>query len=62
MTKPVNADSIQKKPQATETAGRVFSVSLKGIPRVTAESRARLEAAARSPATARSNFPRIITD
>ncbi|UOD27681.1 hypothetical protein INH39_19475 [Massilia violaceinigra] len=62
MTKPVNADSIQQKPQSTETAGRIFSVSLQEIPRVSADSRARLEAAARRPATARRNFPTIITD
>lgn len=62
MTKPADADSIHQKPLSTETAGRIFSVSLKGIPRVTTEARARLEAAARQPATARRDFPTIITE
>lgn len=42
--------------------GRVFAVSLKGIPPVTTATRARLEAAARSPDSKRHDYPRLLTD
>ena len=47
------------KPASDLAAGRVFSISMKGIPRVTAEIRARLEAAARDPNTKRRSYPQI---
>ena len=47
---------------AKATPGRVFTISMKGIPRVSAETKARLEAAARAPSSKRRNYPRLVTD
>lgn len=63
------ADSTAfKKPAGTPkfaakaTAGRVFTISMKGIPRVSAETKARLEDAARAPASKRRDYPRLVTE
>jgi hypothetical protein len=54
-----------KKPEQTPgpgtkaAAGRVFAISLKGIPRVDAQAKARLEAAARSPSSKRRDYPQL---
>ncbi len=50
------------KPATPTQAGRVFKISLKGIPRVDAKTKARLEAAARSPGSARRDYPQVIAD
>ena len=41
--------------------GRVFTLSLKGIPRVTAEGKKRLETAARA-STKRRDYPQLVTE
>lgn len=57
-----------KKPAETPrlaikaTAGRVFAISLKGIPRVDAQAKARLEAAARSPGSKRRDYPHLAVE
>ena len=59
------ADSTAlKKPKlaAKATPGRVFTISMKGIPRVSAETKARLEAAARAPSSKRRDYPRLVTE
>jgi hypothetical protein len=50
------------KPAPNSVVGRVFSISLKGIPRVNAETRARLEAAARVPNSKRRSYPQLGTE
>lgn len=50
------------KPAPKSAAGRVFSISLKGIPRVNAETRTRLEAAARAPNSKRRAYPQLVTE
>ena len=50
------------KRAAQATTGRVFTISMKGIPRVSAETKARLEAAARTPASKRRDYPRLVTE
>ena len=42
--------------------GRVFTISLKGIPRVDAQAKARLEAAARSPNSKRHDYPQLVVE
>lgn len=59
MAKTAAAKSIRQKTQPAELPGRVFTMSLQGIARVNAESRARLEAAARAPETRR-DYPEMI--
>ncbi|NHZ65273.1 hypothetical protein [Massilia genomosp. 1] len=61
MAKTAAAKSISKNTQPAEVVGRVFPMSLQGIPRVTAQSRARLEAAARVPENTR-DYPKLIVD
>ena len=56
--KPSGAPKLAAK----ATPGRVFTISMKGIPRVSAETKARLEAAARAPSSKRRNYPRLVTD
>jgi hypothetical protein len=58
---------LKKQPQTSKSAtstkvGRVFKISLKGIPRVDAKTRARLEAAARSPGSTRRDYPLVVAD
>lgn len=50
------------KPVTAAQAGRVFKISLQGIPRIDANTKARLEAAARSPASARRDYPQVNAD
>ncbi len=47
--------------EAKAKPGRVFTLSLKGIPRVTAESKKRLEAAARSNSKRRA-YPQLVAE
>lgn len=49
------------KPVAKAKPGRVFTLSLKGIPRVTAEDKKRLETAARAN-TKRRDYPHLVTE
>jgi hypothetical protein len=52
--------STVKKPKTSPGAGasgRVFSISMKGIPKVDVKTMARLEAAARSPDSKKRQFP-----
>ncbi|SET82140.1 hypothetical protein [Variovorax sp. OV084] len=59
MTSPT---AIRKPAKAAKAApGRVFNVSSKGIPRVTAPVKAKIQAAARSTSKHR-KFPELITD
>ena len=58
---------LKKQPETSKSAtptkaGRVFKISLKDIPRVDAATKARLEAAARSPASARRDYPQVVAD
>ena len=61
------ATTLLKKPSETSKsatpakAGRVFKISLKGIPQV-AKTKARLDAAARSPESTRRDFPHVVAD
>ena len=48
--------------EAKAKGGRVFKISMKGIPPVTPEIRARMEAAARDPAKQRRDYPLINVD
>lgn len=48
--------------EATARGRRVFKISMKGIPPVTPEIRARIEAAARDPAKQRRAYPQISDD
>lgn len=57
MTSPT---AIRKPAKAAP--GRVFNVSSKGIPRVTTQVKAKIEAAARSTNTKRRNFPELASD
>jgi hypothetical protein len=43
-------------------AGRVFTITLKGVPRVDAKMKARLDAAARTPGSSRRDYPQVIAD
>lgn len=43
-------------------SGRVFTISLKGVPRLDATTKARLEAAARAPGGSRPDYPQVIAD
>jgi hypothetical protein len=47
--------------EATAKPGRVFTLSFKGIPRVTAEGKKRLEAAARANGKRR-DYPQLVTE
>lgn len=48
---------------AVQTAtGRVFTISMKGIPRLDAAGKARLEAAARKPQRKRRDYPQLKID
>lgn len=58
-TAPLKKPSEISKPESNSDVGRVFSMSMEGIPRVTAEIRARLEAAARDPNAKRRSYPQI---
>ena len=42
--------------------GRVFTISMKGIPRVSVETKARLQAAARVAGSKRRDYPRLVTE
>lgn len=58
---------LKKQPETSQPAtptkaGRVFKISLKGIPRVDSATRARLEAAARSPGSTRRDYPQVVAD
>jgi hypothetical protein len=60
MTSPT---AIRKPAKAATAApGRVFNVSSKGIPRVTTQVKAKIEAAARSTNTKRRDFPELASD
>lgn len=61
MARIISADATRPEVQS-KAVGRVFKISLRGIPRVTPESRARLEAAARSTASKRRDYPQLNTD
>jgi hypothetical protein len=55
---------LKKQPETSKSAtptksGRVFKISLKGIPRVDAKTKARLEAAARSPGNTSRDYPLV---
>lgn len=50
------AKQLTKSPDVN-VSGRVFSISMKGIPKVDAKAKARLEAAARSPYSKKRHFP-----
>lgn len=62
------AANLPKKTAGTLAAdakargGRVFKISMKGIPPVTPEIRARMEVAARDPAKQRRDYPLITVD
>jgi hypothetical protein len=56
---PIDKANNASMPATNTSAGRVFSISLKGIPRVDAQARARLEAAARNPSNKRRNYPEL---
>jgi hypothetical protein len=62
MAKLGKAKVARPAAQAAATVGRVFTISMQGIPRVTPQSRARLEAAARSPTYIRRDYPVLNTD
>jgi hypothetical protein len=47
------------KSSAPTKAGRVFKISLKGIPRVDAKTKARLDAAARNPGSTPRDYPQV---
>jgi hypothetical protein len=56
---------LKKQPETSKSAtpakaGRVFKISLKGIPRVDAKTKARLEAAARNPGSAPRDYPQVV--
>ena len=58
---------LKKQPETSKSAtptkaGRVFKISLKGIPRVDAKTKARLETAARSPGSTRRDYPQVVAD
>jgi len=61
MTSQPDRHDVPAAPSAKATAGtgRIFKISMKGIPPVTAESRARMEAAARNPAQQRRDYPQV---
>lgn len=60
--------TLLKKPTETSKSatpaktGRVFTISLKDVPRVDAKTKARLEAAARTPGSSRRDYPQVIVD
>jgi hypothetical protein len=62
------ATTLLKKPSepsrsaTSATPGRVFKISLKGIPRVDAKTKARLDTAARNPANDRRDYPQVVAD
>jgi hypothetical protein len=59
LKKPAETPGFTPKKAA---AGRVFTMSLKGIPRVNAQTKARLEAAARSPGSKRRDYPKLVVE
>jgi hypothetical protein len=54
--------SETSKSATLPTVGGVFKISLKGIPKVDAKTKVRLEAAARSPESTRRDYPEVIAD
>jgi hypothetical protein len=58
LTKPGETSRLATKAKA----GRVFTLSLKGIPRVDAQAKARLEAAARSPNRKWHDYPHLVVE
>jgi hypothetical protein len=58
LVKPPETGQLTTKAKA----GRVFKISLNGIPRVDAQTRARLEMAARNPESARRDYPQVVLD
>jgi len=50
------------KPVTPAKAGRVFTITLKGVPRVDAKMKACLDAAARTPGSSRRDYPQVIAD
>jgi hypothetical protein len=63
MTSPTSLKKSAGAPKVAAKAkpGRVFTLSLKGIPRVTAEGKKRLETAARA-STKRQDYPQLVTE
>ena len=55
---PNSLVTVKKMPKssASKGLGRSFSISMKGIPKVDAKAKARLEAAARSPDSKKKRF------
>jgi hypothetical protein len=58
----LNKSATKSKLTTKADAGRAFTISLKGIPRVDAETKARMEAAARSPSSKRRDYPKLVPD
>lgn len=58
LKKPSETSKLTTKPGA----GRVFTISMKGIPRVDAQTKARVEAAARKPDSPRRDYPKLSAD
>lgn len=58
---PIDRANNAPMPATKTNAGHVFTISLKGIPRVDAQALARLEAAARNPSNMRRNYPELPT-
>jgi len=61
---PKDTTLLKKQAETSKSAlptkaGRVFKISLKGIPRVDAKTKARLEAAARSPGNTPRDYPQV---
>lgn len=58
LNKPAQSSKLTTK----ASAGRVFTISMKGIPRVDAQTKARVEAAARKSDSPRRDYPKLGTD
>lgn len=52
----------EAKAAAKAKSGRVFTISMTGIPKVTKETRAKLELGARSPSSSRRDYPILVVD
>jgi len=60
---PAGATKHATKALVTKAlAGRDFTISLKGIPWVDAQTKSRLEVAARSPSGKRQNDPQLVVE
>ena len=62
MTEHTTTVKKATQPPGAKVAGRVFSISMNNIPRVTAQTKARMQAAARNPAVKRRDYPRLVTE